>query len=178
MKKLLLTLTLLASALFASNGATVYQNKCVSCHKMQGMMDMSQMKTMKEKMQSASKEEKQKLKVEMQEKMKKSGMRAPAMNMVSMRLKMMTKDKESFITFVKDYIQNPSQEKGYCMPMAYKRFGTMPPIGKSLTEAERASVANWLYENFKGSWGDSKDAKMCNANNKHKKASMKCGANR
>ncbi len=79
-----------------------------------------------------------------------------------------------FIAFVEDYIQNPSQSKGYCMPMAYKRFGTMPPIGKGLTKKERATVAAWLYDNYKGSWGGSMDGKMCEMRNKGM-SSMKCG---
>lgn len=118
----------------------------------------------------------------MKAKMEKSGMLAPAMPMVSMRLKKMTGTKDKFIVFVKDYIQNPSQDKGFCMPMAYKRFGTMPAIGKGMTEKERTVVANWLYDNFKGKWGASKDAKACDSRNskkcgsKSKKGSMKCGA--
>ena len=64
------------------------------------------------------------------------------------------------------------------MPMAYKRFGTMPPIGKGLSEAEREAVANWLYTNFKGSWDNSMGGMMCKKNNagsKGKCGSGKCG---
>lgn len=104
--------------------------------------------------------------------MKKSNMKAPPMPMVSKRLKMKLKSREDFIAFVEDYIQNPSQKKGFCMPMAYKRFGTMPPIGKTLTKEERATIAAWLYDNYKGSWGGSMDGKMCEMRNK----GMKCGA--
>ena len=103
-------------------------------------------------------------------------MRAPGMPMVSMRLKNSLKEKEAFVTFVTDYIQNPSQEKGHCMPMAYKRFGTMPPIGKSLTKEQRNAVALWLYENFKGSWSESMGGKSCEMRNAKKQNAMKCGA--
>jgi len=82
--------------------------------------------------------------------------------------------KKEFVTFVKDYIQNPSQKKGYCMPMAYKRFGTMPPIGKGMTKEERDIVANWLYDNFKGKWEMNMDAKACSSRNSKKQ--MRCGA--
>ena len=100
-------------------------------------------------------------------------MKAPPMPMVSMRLKKMLKnDREKFIAFVEDYIQNPSQEKGFCMPMAYKRFGTMPPIGKTLSKEERATVAAWLYDNYKERWDDSMGGKMCEMKNK----TMKCGS--
>lgn len=100
----------------------------------------------------------------------KSQMQAPPMPKVSMHLKMKLKSREEFIAFVEDYIQNPSQEKGFCMPMAYKRFGTMPPIGKSMTKEERATIAAWLYDNYKDSMG----GKMCEMRNKNMKK-MKCG---
>lgn len=77
---------------------------------------------------------------------------APPMNEVSIRVKHFYPDEIDFIEFVKDYITNPSREKGVCMPMAYKLFGVMPPIGKSLTEEEKEAVAYWLYHNYKGSW--------------------------
>lgn len=101
-------------------------------------------------------------------------MKAPPMPMVSMRLKKMIDSKDEFISFVKDYIQNPSQEKGFCMPTAYKRFGVMPAIGKTMTQEEIQSIAQWLYDDFKGNWGKSKDSKTCDKKNKMKK--MKCGA--
>ncbi len=79
----------------------------------------------------------------------KSGLLAPPMPSVSKRLQRDIDSKEKFIAFVKDYIQNPSQEKGHCSPKAFKHLGTMPPIGKSLTKEERDAVSLWLYENFK-----------------------------
>ena len=171
MLKILLTSVVLMGALYANSGENVYKTKCIACHQMKGMMDMSEMKKMREKMQGASAQEKKSMKAAM--KKKESGMRAPAMNMVSMRIKKMKPTKEAFIAFVEDYIQNPSQKKGVCMPMAYKRFGTMPPIGKGMSKEDRKLVATWLYENFSGSWDDSMGGAMCKNNNKK---SMKCGA--
>ena len=135
------------------------------CHAPKGMMDKAQMQTMRAKMQNASKEEKMAMREQMAVKMKKSGMRAPAMPMVSARLKSQLKTRAEFITFVEDYIQNPSKEKGFCMPMAYKKFGTMPPIGKGMSKEERESVAGWLHDNYK-------DTGMCAMKGK----SAKCGA--
>ncbi len=77
---------------------------------------------------------------------------APPMNEVSMRVKHFYPDEIDFINFVKDYITNPSREKGVCMPMAFKLFGVMPPIGKGLSEEEKEAVAYWLYHHYKGSW--------------------------
>ncbi len=41
----------------------------------------------------------------------------------------------------------------------------MPSIGKTLSKEERATVAAWLYDNYKGNWGGAM-----------KKGSAKCGA--
>jgi hypothetical protein len=101
------------------------------------------------------------------------------MQMISMRLKMMTETRKDFVDFVKDYIQNPSQDKGYCMPMAYANFGTMPPIGKDMSEEERDTVSQWLYDNFKGSWDKYMDGNMRCGSGKfsgQKGSSMRCGA--
>ena len=180
MKKVLLNLLFAGVTLFATTGEDVYKTNCASCHAMQGMMSKAEKSAMREKMQNATQEEKQAMKKSMMEKMKKSDMKAPPMPMVSMRLKrMMDNDRAKFIVFVDDYIQNPSQKKGYCMPMAYKRFGTMPPIGKGMTKEDRTLVSTWLFDNFKASWGKSMDGKMCDMKNqgmkKGKGKGMKCG---
>jgi hypothetical protein len=145
------------------------------------MIDMDGMMKWRKKMQNSTKEEKQTIRQDMMQKMQDSDMKAPAMPMVSMRLKHMTGSKEEFVAFVKDYIQNPSQEKGYCMPMAYKRFGVMPPVGKGLSEEARELVAQWLYDNFEGSWNASMGGMMCEDKNSSmgymKYGSGKCGAN-
>ncbi len=173
MKKIISVLLLSSMAAFATTGLDVYKNNCASCHAMKGMMSATEKSQMKKKMQNATDEQKSLMRKEMMKKMKESDMKAPAMPMVSMRLKKMTGSKEKFLAFVKDYIVNPSQDKGYCMPMAYKRFGTMPAIGKGLSKKERELVALWLYDNFKGTWGDSMEGKSCDMRNK---GSMKCGA--
>jgi len=85
---------------------------------------------------------------------KKPPISAPPMNEVSARVKHFYPSEVEFITFVKNYITNPSREKGVCMPMAYKLFGVMPPIGKALSEEEKEAVAYWLYHNYKEKWGE------------------------
>jgi len=119
------------------------------------------------KMKVASKEEKIAMREKMTKMMKEKGMRAPAMPMVTARLKSQLNTRGTFIAFVEDYIQHPSKEKGFCMPMAYKKFGTMPPIGKGLTPKERKSVAGWMYDTYKSSG-------MCAS--KGKGNGMKCGS--
>ena len=176
MKKVLISLLLIGSALFAQSGKDIYTAKCSSCHQLKGIMDTPEMKKMKTKMQNATPEERKTLQEKITVKMKKSGMRAPAMPMVSLRIKHMTESKKQFITFVNDYIQNPSQKKGYCMPKAYKRFGTMPPIGKGMSEEERLLVATWLYDNFKGTWGKDPESRSCKSKSSKKCGNGKCGS--
>jgi len=96
-------------------------------------------------------------------------MKAPPMSKIFSHLKAKLQTKEKFLLFVTDYIQNPSREKGFSMQRAYKRFGTMPPIGKSMTEEERETIALWLYENYQ------KPHKMMKCGSS-KCGSAKCGA--
>ena len=170
MKKSFVSLLLIVSSLFALSGEEVYTQHCASCHTKDMMMNMGGMMEWRKKMQNSTKEEKQTMRQKMMKEMQDNDTKAPAMPMISMRIKHMTDSKEEFVAFVKDYIQNPSQEKGYCMPMAYKRFGVMPPVGKGMSEEERELVAQWLYDSFEGSWKDSMGGMMCENKN------MKCGS--
>lgn len=176
MKKGLVSILLMVSSLFALNGEDVYNQHCMSCHTQDMKMDMDDRMDWRNKMQNATNAEKQIMRNNMMKEMQNNDMKAPAMPMISMRLKHKTGTKEKFIAFVKDYIQNPSEEKGYCMPMAYKRFGVMPPIGKGMSAEERELVAQWLYDSFEGSWGNSMGGMMCEDGNKNMKyGSGKCG---
>jgi cytochrome c1 len=176
MKRGLLSLLFLTSVVFAQSGENVYKQYCASCHTKDMMMDMNSMMEQQKKMQTATNEERQAMREKMMIKMNDKDMKAPAMPMISMRIKHMTESKEEFMDFVKDYIQSPSIEKGFCMPRAYERFGVMPPIGKGMSESERNMIAQWLYESFNGSWSESMGGKMCKKNNRNMNAnSMKCG---
>ena len=76
----------------------------------------------------------------------------PPMSEVSARVKKFYPTEEEFVSFVKDYITNPSKDKGVCLPRAYKMFGVMPPIGKNMSDEAKESVAKWLYYRFNMSW--------------------------
>lgn len=138
-------LALLAGTLFAQDGEEVYKSYCSSCHMMQGLKSAEEKAAMRQKMQNASQQERALLRAQMQEEMKKSGILAPAISKVAQRVKMMTGSQEAFVAFVTDYIQNPSQEKGYFPPKVYERFGTMAPIGQAMSAEERERVAEWMY---------------------------------
>lgn len=143
MKKILLVFVLALTSLYANSGQDIYKNSCAMCHAMQGMTGKSSMDM--------------------------SLMKAPPMPMVSQRLKMQLKTRDEFISFVDDYIQNPAKKKGFCMPMAYEKFGTMPPIGKTMSKEDRNIVSAWLYDNFKST---KMEMKAC----KSKSKAMKCGS--
>ena len=119
---------------FMEKGYEVFKRSCSSCH-----------------LERVSPDKLSKI----QEVVKSGGrppIKAPPMSEVSARVKKFYPREEDFISFVKDYITNPSKEKGVCLPMAYKIFGVMPPIGRTLSEEEKEAVARWLYHNFKESW--------------------------
>ncbi len=166
MKKIILFTLILNFSLFGLSAQKVVESKCISCHELKStmaMMVMSNRKIMHEKMLHATAAEKEVIKKTMREKIKNSGMKAPPMPMLSMRLKMMTKTEEEFIAFVKDYIQHPNKEKGFCMPMAYEHFGVMPAM--KMGEDELEKVAFWLYHNFNDKWEESMDGMLCDMDN-------------
>jgi len=159
--KLLLVGLLATVALNAQTGTKIYETKCAVCHQLKPMMD-------KQKMMSMSKEERMSMKAKMMKTMK-----APPMSKVSAKIKFDLKDdKTAFVTFVKDYIVNPSADKAHCMPMAVKMFGTMPAIGKDMKAEEIDTVANWLHDNFSDKWDMNDKGMMCKAKDAK---SMKCG---
>ena len=130
MKKLLLSISLLATSLFAVDGYEVYKNNCKVCH----------IEMMSEKDALAHINE----------------LSAPPMVEVSGRLKenIKTTDEEEdvdrylFILFVKDYIVNPNLDNSMCNTGAIEKFGTMPSLKGKLTEAEKQAVAEWLYDRY------------------------------
>ena len=124
-------------------GYQVYKAKCSACH--MEKINREEMRQIKMKVMGGGK----------------PPFNAPPMNEVSARLKFFFKDEESFKNFVKDYITNPSREKGKCMPMAFKMFGVMPPIGKGLTEEEKEAVSTWLYRAFNNKWEEFQNKKKC-----------------
>ena len=62
-----------------------------------------------------------------------SKMVAPALNGVMRHLKMTYHEKTKAITFIKDYVINPSPDKAICMPNKSKRFLMPLQIGCSNT---------------------------------------------
>lgn len=127
----------------ATDGGTIFKEKCSACHMQKPMMDKS-------KMMQMSKEER----MSMRDKMMKE-MKAPPISKISAKLKHdFGNDKTKVVSFVKDYVRNPSADKSHCMPMALKKFGVMPAIGQDLSDEELNTVANWLYDGFNSTWDE------------------------
>jgi mono/diheme cytochrome c family protein len=73
---------------------------------------------------------------------------APALNGVMRHLKMTYHEKTKAVTFIKDYVMNPSLDKAICMPNKIKRFGLMPSQKGAVTPKELEVIANWMFENY------------------------------
>ena len=167
MKKLTLLFALCAiTGLFGAEGEAIFKAKCSACHMLTppaGMMKGPGTLEFKNAMAS---------------------LKAPPMIKVAQMAKMRYPEKESFVNFVTDYITNPDASKTVCMKKAIKGFGLMPPIGKSMSDAEKKAVAEWMYtlkpskkmqmmKCGEGKCGEDK----CGAAMKEKaKTMMKCGA--
>ncbi|MDH5465101.1 MAG: c-type cytochrome [Thiovulaceae bacterium] len=131
MKKILL-LVAFATSLFAVDGYKVYKDKCKVCH--------VEMMGSKEALANLDK------------------LSAPPMIEVSTRLKDMIKlgeddedvKRELVLTFIRDYIINPSIDKSMCHLGALDRFDVMPSMKGKLTQAEINAVAEWVYDHYEG----------------------------
>lgn len=151
------TLTLSAN----SDGNAVYEANCKACHMLKPMMD-------KQKMMQMSPQERMSMKEKMMQTMK-----APPMSKVSAKLKhAFHGDKAQVIAFIKEYIVNPSADKSKCMPMALKKFGVMPAIGKTMSSSDVDTVAKWMVDNFDEKWDPNAMNMACSADESKK---MKCG---
>lgn len=118
-------------------GYEVYKNNCSLCH-----------------MEEATLWDFLKARLNVLSGQRPENMDAPPMNLVSARIKEFYPNELEFVEFVKDYITNPSKKKGVCQPAAYAFFGTMPPIGQSMSEEEKEAVAKWMYYNYSDIWHD------------------------
>ncbi len=73
---------------------------------------------------------------------------APYAKDVIHKLKAETKTKEAFVTFVKDYINEPDKRKSLYGKRAIKDFGLMPSLKGVMTDSETSGLANYLYTKY------------------------------
>ena len=56
--------------------------------------------------------------------------------------------RELSIEFLKDYLYEPTRDKGYCEDMSYKKFGAMPSLKGFIKKEELDIVVPWVIDNF------------------------------
>ena len=127
------TLTLLSfslSALLAQDGYEIFQKKCVMCHSMYKPNNMEENKKIVAPPIPVA-------------------MRSVVIGVDAIEEpKDATELKQMSIEFLKDYIKNPSPEKGYCEDKSYKRFGTMPSVKGFISNEQIDIVVPWVYDNY------------------------------
>jgi len=129
--KTLLPLLFLGTSLFAVDGYEVYKSTCAACH--------VEMITKAETLKSFNK------------------LKAPPMIEVSRQLKdtiIIKGDDDEVhrfvtISFIKEYIKNPSLDYFMCNAGAVDHFGVMP-AQPQLSDAERQAVGEWIYDRYEG----------------------------
>jgi len=73
---------------------------------------------------------------------------APYAGDVINKLKIETKTKELFITFVKNYINEPDKRKSLYGKKAIKDFGLMPSLKGAMTDNESTILAEYMYSDY------------------------------
>jgi mono/diheme cytochrome c family protein len=71
--------------------------------------------------------------------------KAPYINKLVAKLKKKTKTKEEFISFIKDYINNPDKRKSLYGKKAIKKFGLMPSLKGTMSDKRATQLAEYLY---------------------------------
>jgi mono/diheme cytochrome c family protein len=113
---LIVTLTTLS----ASEGETLFDAKCASCH----------------------------IKVKPTQAMRRSLIAPPAPGVMFHVKQAFAGDRKAATAFIVSYALNPSESVAKCEPMALRRFGLMPSQKGAVSEAELGLIADYLYETF------------------------------
>lgn len=53
-----------------------------------------------------------------------------------------------FVSFVNDFVMNPTKEKSYCDKESLEKYGLMPSQKENITEGELNAVSNYLYGHY------------------------------
>ncbi len=123
MKNIVLFTVLSTSTLLAQSGEALFTNYCASCHTTVVGVNESGGKVT-------------------------PIYEAPYAKDVINKLKTETKTKEAFITFVKDYINEPDKRKSLYGKKAIKDFGLMPSLKGAMTESESTVLAEYMYSDY------------------------------
>jgi len=123
MKRIVLLTALTASTLFAESGKELFNKYCSSCHTtVVGLNESGGEVT--------------------------NVYGAPYAKDVISKLKAETKTKEAFVSFVKDYINEPHKRKSLYGKKAIKDFGLMPSLKGAMSDSESTELAEYLYHKY------------------------------
>jgi cytochrome c len=131
MKTKLFLSILFTSSLFAQDPFIIYQKKCAMCHIMVKPHDMEENKKI--------------VAPPMPVAMRSVVIGTDAIEMPESEAEL----RKLSIAFLIDYVQKPSQDKGYCEDKSYRRFGAMPSLKGFITKKQIDIVIPWIYDNFK-----------------------------
>ncbi|QFR42470.1 c-type cytochrome [Sulfurimonas xiamenensis] len=122
-KNIVLYTLLTTSTLFSQSGEELFNKYCAECHTTILGVDESGGKI-------------------------KNIYGAPYAKDVIHKLKTETKTKEEFISFIKDYINEPDKRKSVYGKKAIKQFGLMPSLKGAMTDSESSILAEYLYSDY------------------------------
>ena len=103
----------------ASDGESIYKKICSECHVMQMGWEIKDKSTLK----------------------------APPFPGVTRMVRRTYNNESQFIEFVSNYIKNPTRVRSRTKDAVIARFGLMPNIGAAMSQAERETVAKWMFNN-------------------------------
>ena len=122
-KNIVLFTVLTTSSIFAQSGAQLFTNNCSSCHAtLIGVNESGGDFT--------------------------NVYKAPYAKDVIKSLKKETKTEAAFISFVKEYIENPEKRKSLYGKKVIKSFGVMPSLKGSMSDVESTRLAKYLYNDY------------------------------
>lgn len=73
---------------------------------------------------------------------------APYIKDIVTKLKDKIQNKDEFILFIQDYINNPNKRKSLYSKGAIKKFGLMPSLNGVMSESESERLAIYLYSDY------------------------------
>ena len=119
MKKILLVITIVGTALFASSGEGLIKAKCATCHTLEIP------------------------KAEMMPSFK-----APPMDAVMFHMKDVISDESEMKAFILDYVYNPDASKSVCESHKVQKFGVMPSLKGKVSEKELESISEYMIATY------------------------------
>lgn len=79
----------------------------------------------------------------------KNSLIAPPAFAIVNNIKPIFNNKEQYVEFVVNYLENPSKIKARCKSNVIKQYGVMPKsVSEHLTREEKKEIVSWMYDNI------------------------------